>query len=332
MKAVICEKYGPPEVLKIIEIDKPVPKENEVLIKVHASSVNAADCNIRGLTYIPTGLGLLAKLMLGFKKPKIAIIGSVIAGKIEAIGKDVKLFKPGDRVYGTGPELGAYAEYACRSEVGAFSKIPENISFEQAATIPYGALTAFYFLHDKAKITKGKKVLINGASGGVGVYAVQFAHYFGAEVTGVCSSANIEFVKSLGAHKVIDYTKEDFTQSSQKWDVIFDIVVGKTSFSKYKKSLNPKGYYLAVAGGLIDMLQMLWTSIIGGKKVVFGGGTECEKIENFEFINKLLVEGELKPIVDRSFLFDRIVEAHRYVEEGHKKGNIVITVVNNNRT
>jgi len=326
MKAVICEKYGPPEVLKLKEVDKPTPKEKEVLIKVFASSVTAADCNVRGLSYIPKGLGLLAKLMLGFRKPRISIQGAVFAGEIQEAGKDVKLFKPGDQVFGNGPDLGAYAEYLCRSETGAIAEKPENISYEQAATIPYGALTALYFLQDKAKIKSGQKVLINGASGGVGVYAVQLSHYFGAEVTGVCSTDNIEFVKSLGANKVIDYTKEDFSQNNERWDIIFDIVVGKTSFSRYKKSLNPNGYYLAVAGGLNDMIQMVWTSISGGKKVIFGGGTSCERKENLIFIKELIETGKIKPIIDKSFPLVQIVDAHRYVETGQKKGNIAIKV------
>ena len=326
MKAVVCDKYGPPEVLKLKEVNKPTPEDNEVLIKVYATTVNAADCNVRGLSYIPAGLGLIAKLMLGFNKPRISIIGSVLAGEIEAIGKDIKSFKPGDQIFGTGPELGAYAEYACRPEKGAIAKMPKNISYEQAATVPYGALTALYFLRDIAKIKSGQKVLINGASGGVGVYAIQLSNYFGAEVTGVCSTDNMDFVKSLGADKVIDYTKEDLTKKGEKWDIIFDIVVGKTSFSRYKKSLNPKGFYLAVAGGLKDMMLMIWTSITGGKKVIFGGGTACERKENLVFLKELIEEGKLQPIVDRSFPLEQIVDAHKYVETGRKKGNIAIRV------
>jgi NADPH:quinone reductase-like Zn-dependent oxidoreductase len=305
----------------------PVPKENEVLIKVYASSVNAADCNIRGLSYIPTGLGFVARLMLGFSKPKKSILGSVFAGVIEEVGKDVKEFKKGDKVFGTGPELGAYAEYMCRSDRDAIAVKPENISFEQAATIPYGALTALYFLRDMAGIKSGQKVLIIGASGGVGVYAVQLSKYFGAEVTGVCSTPNIEFIKSLGADKTIDYKKEDITRINETWDIIFDIVVRKTSFSRYKKHLNPKGYYLAVAGGLNDMLQMIRTSITGGKKVIFGGGTASEKKDNLIFLKELVESGKLKPVVDRTFSFEEIVEAHSYVEKGHKIGNIAISVV-----
>ena len=327
MKAVVCEKYGPPEVLELKERDKPVPKDNEVLVKVHASTVNAADCNVRGLTYIPPGLGLVAKSMLGFKKPKISVPGSVLAGEIEAVGKEVLSFKPGDKVYGTGAEMGAYAEYACRPENGAIALKPETLSYEQAAAIPYGALTALYFLRDKARVSNGQKVLINGASGGVGVYAVQLAHYFGAEVTGVCSTGNLDKVRSLGADRVIDYTKEDFARTGELWDVIFDMAVGRTSFSRARKALRPKGYYLAVAGGLKELLQMIRTSITGGKKVVFGGGTACETRENMIFLSELVEAKKLRPVLDRSFPLEQIADAHRYVESGHKKGNIAITVL-----
>jgi len=327
MKAVVCIKYGKPEeVFQIKEIEKPVPKENEVLIKIRATTVNAADCNARGLSYIPIGLGFLAKLMLGFNKPKNSILGSVLAGEVESVGKDVKRFKPGDRIYGSSEKLGAYAEYALWSEKAALSIIPKNISFEEAAAIPYGALTALYFLHDMAKIKSGQKVLIKGASGGVGVYAVQLAKYFGVEVTGVCSTRNTGFVKSLGADKVIDYTTTDYTKTGEQWDVILDIVVGKTSFIKNKNALTKNGKYLAIAGGLNDMIQMVRTSIIGGKKVFFGGGTNCEKQENFIFINQLIEDGNLKPVVDKIFPFDKIVEAHNYVESGSKRGNIAVQV------
>lgn len=326
MKAVVCEQYGPPEVLQFREVEKPVPQKNEVLIRVHASSVNAADCNIRGLTYIPSGLGFVAKMMVGFKKPKISILGSVLAGVVEEVGEDVSSLKPGDRVYGTGSELGAYAEFTCRPVEGALARIPDSISYEEAATVPYGALTALYFLREKAEVRKGTSVLINGASGGVGSYAVQLAKHFGAEVTGVCSTTNVEYVRSLGADHVIDYTQEDFRKSNRTWDVVMDIVVGKTSYSGSKNVLSPKGYYLAVAGGLNDMLQMILTSITGGRKVVFGGGAACEKKEYLEFLNELMERGELKPVVEKSFTLDQIVEAHRYVEGGSKKGNISIKI------
>ena len=327
MKAYVCEKYGPPEVLQLKEVENPVPKDNEVLIKVHATTVNAADCNVRGLSYIPTGLGFIAKSMLGFKKPRISITGSVLAGEVEATGEKVTSFKIGDQVFGTGPELGAYAEYACRPEKGALALKPGNTSFEEAATVPYGALTALYFLRDAAKVSPGQKVLVNGASGGVGVYAVQLARYFGAEVTGVCGTRNVEFVKSLGAHKAIDYTQEDPAKMGEKWDVILDVVVGKTSFTRFKKSLTSRGYYLAVAGGLGDMLQMIRTSFAKGKKVIFGGGTACEKKENLEFLKDLIEEGKLKPVLDKTFPFKDLVEAHRYTESGSKRGSVAVSLL-----
>jgi NADPH:quinone reductase-like Zn-dependent oxidoreductase len=326
MKAAVCDKYGPPEVLELTDVEKPVPGASELLIKVHASSVNAADCNVRGLTYIPPGLGIVAKAMLGFKKPKTRILGSVFSGVIADVGKDTTMFKVGDEVFGTGPEMGGYGEYMVRPEKGAITKKPENISHEEAASVPYGALTALHFLRDMGNIKKSQKVLVIGASGGVGVYAIQLAKYFGAHVSGVCSTGNLEFVKSLGADNVFDYTKEDVTKSGVTWDIITDIVVGKTSFSKYRNSLNPKGYYLAIAGGLGDMLAMVRTSIIGGRKAKFGGGADAEKKENIEFIADLIKKSNLKPVLDKTFLLDEIVEAHKYVESGKKKGNIAISL------
>lgn len=326
MKAYICEKFGPPEVLRLTEVEKPQPGENEILIKVHATTVNAADCNIRGQSYIPAGLGFMARMMLGFKKPRIPITGSVVAGEVEAVGKKVTSFKAGDHVYGTGPGLGGYAEYVCRPEKDALALKPENISFEEAAVVPYGALTALYFLREVAGVSPGQKVLINGASGGVGVYAVQIARYLGAEVTGVCSTRNLEFVGSLGAHKVIDYTKEDPARSGESWDAILDVVVGKTSFQRFKGSLAPRGYYLAVAGGLNDMIAMIRTSVTGGKKVKFGGGSSCEKKEFLLFLNELIEAGKLTMVVDKTFPFADLVEAHRYTESGARRGSVAVTV------
>ena len=327
MKAYICEKYGPPEVLHLKEVEKPAPKENELLVRVHATTVNAADINVRGLKYVPPGLGLVARMMMGFGKPKISVIGSVIAGVVEAAGEKVSSFKVGDRVYGTGSSLGAYAEYACRPDSGAIAPIPGNISFEQAATVPYGALTALYFLREMAGVSPGQKVLVNGASGGVGAYAVQLGRHFGAEVTGVCSTRNLEFVRSLGAAKVIDYTVEDPARTKEHWDVILDVVVGKTSFSRFKNSLTPKGYYLAVAGGLNDMMQMLRTSVGGGKKAKFGGGTACEKMEYMLLLNELIESGKLIPVVDRTFPFEDLVEAHRYTESGARRGSVAVSII-----
>ena len=325
MKAMVYHTYGSPDVLKLEEIQKPIPKDNEVLIKVHAATVTAGDVNARGFTFVPPGFGPLPRLMLGLRKPKRTILGTELAGEIEAVGKDVQRFKTGDQVFGIGSEIfGAYAEYTCRPETGALALKPANMTYDEAAAIPCGAGTALYFLRDVAKIQRGQKVLINGASGGVGTYAVQIARYYGAEVTGVCSTTNVELVKSLGADKVIDYTKEDFTQSGETYDIILDTVVGKTSFSRCKGSLKQNGLYLAVAGGLQEAVQMLWTFIIGGKKVIFG--TPTERKEDIIYLKELAEAGKIKPVIDRCYPLDQIVEAHRYVEKGHKKGNVVITV------
>jgi NADPH:quinone reductase-like Zn-dependent oxidoreductase len=321
MKAIVYTEYGPADVLHLQEVEKPAPKDHEVLIKVHAATVTTGDCNVRGFTFVPPGFGPLPRL----KKPKIAILGTELAGEVEAIGEAVTLFKKGDQVFGIGSDrFGAYAEYACRPEKGALAIKPANLTYEEAAALPFGAGTALYFLRDMAKIKRGQKVLVNGASGGVGVYAVQLARHYGAEVTGVCSTANVELVKSLGADKVIDYTREDFTQNGETYDVIVDIVVGKTSFSRYKNSLKPKGLYLAVAGGLQEGVQMLWTSITGGKKVIFVSSTERK--EDLVFLKDLVEAGKLKPVIDRRYPLEQTAEAHRYVDTGHKKGSVVITV------
>jgi NADPH:quinone reductase-like Zn-dependent oxidoreductase len=325
MKAIIYQKYGPPEVLQLTEVTKPAPRDNEVLIKVHAATVTAGDVNMRGFTFVPPGFGFLPRLMFGLQQPKKPILGTEVAGEIEAVGQDVKLFKPGDQVFGIGSEsVGAYAEYVCRSEKSALAPKPVNLTYAEAASLPFGAGTALYFLQDMARLQRGQKVLINGASGGVGVYAVQLAKYYGAEVTGVCSTSNQELVKSLGADKVIDYTKQDFTQNGETYDVIVDTVVGKTDFDRCKNSLKPQGMYLAVAGGTREMGQMLWTSITGGRKVVFGSPTENRK--DLLFIKELAEAGKLKPVIDRCYPLEQTAEAHRYVDQGHKRGNVVITI------
>ena len=325
MKAIVYTEYGPADVLHLQEVGKPTPGDNEVLIKVFAATVTTGDCNVRGFTFVPPGFGPLLRLMFGLRKPKIAILGTELAGEVEAVGDAVTMFKKGDQVFGIGSDrFGAYAEYTCRPEKGALAIKPSNLSYGEAATLPFGAGTALYFLRDMAKIKHGQKVLVNGASGGVGVYAVQLARYYGAEVTGVCSTSNLELVKSLGADKVIDYTREDFTQNGETYDVIVDTVVGRTSFSRCKNSLKPKGLYLAVAGGLQEGVQMLWTSITGGKKVIFGSPAECK--EDLVFIKELVEAGKLKPVIDRSYPLEQTAEAHRYVDLGHKKGGVVITV------
>ena len=325
MKAIVYTKYGPPDVLQLQEVEKPSPKDNEVLIRIHATSVTTADVNARGFVFVPSGFGLLARLMLGLRRPRKRVLGSAFAGEIEAVGKDVELFRKGDQVFGAaGSSLGAYAEYICMAEDGVLAMKPTNTTYEEAAAVFFGAHTALFFLRDKGNIQSGQRAIINGASGSVGTAAVQLAKYYGAEVTGVCSTANLELVKSLGADKVIDYTKEDFTKSAETYDIILDTVVGKTSFSRFRNSLEQKGLYLAVAGGLKELIQMLWTSMKGGKKVVVGPAPE--RREDLILLKELIETGKLKSVIDRHYPLEQTAEAHRYVDKGHKKGNVVITV------
>jgi NADPH2:quinone reductase len=265
-----------------------------------------------------------ARLMFGFKKPKINILGIDLAGEIEAVGKDVKLFKVGDQVLGSpGTKFGGHAEYCCVPEDGALAIKPADIRWEEAAAISLAGNTALFYIRDLAKIQAGQKILIHGASGAIGTYAVQLARYYGAEVTGVCSAMNVEMVKSIGADKVIDYTKEDFTESNERFDFVFD-VVGKTTFSQSKRILKQKGIYLENMLELKDILNMMWTSISGGKRIK--GGVSKEKVENLYFLIKLIESGKLKPVIDRCFSLEKTAEAFQYVEQGHKKGNVVITI------
>ena len=325
MKAILHTKYGPPDELQLKEIDIPVPSDNEVLIKIHATTVTSTDCNVRNFTFVPGIFQLPARLfMFGVFKPRINILGIDLAGVIEAVGKDVKRFKEGDQVFGTpGMTFGAHAEYTCVPEDAVLTIKPANMAWEEAAPIFLGASTALFYLRDKGNIQAGHKILIYGASGAIGTYAVQLAKYFGAEVTGVCSTTNLEMVKSLGADKVIDYTQEDYTRSGETYDLILD-TVGKTSFSRCRKSLKQKGIFLPVVMDLTELVQILWTSMTGGKKVK--GGVAGESREDLDFFKKLIVEGKLKPVIDRCYPLEKTAEAFRYVEKGHKKGNVVITV------
>lgn len=325
MKAIIYTEYGPPEVLHLQEVEKLTPKDNEVLIKIHASTVNAGDCNARGFTFVPPGFGFLARLMFGLRRPKQPILGTELAGDIEAVGKAVTRFQKGDQVWGILREKsGAYAEYICLPEHARLVKKPVGITFDEAASAPFGGTTALYFLRDVAKLRPGQKILIIGASGGTGVYAVQLAKYYGAEVTGVCSTTNLGLVKSLGADKVVDYTKQDFTQNGETYDVILDMVPGEAAFARYQVSLKPSGLYLAGAGGLKAFAQMAWTSLTGGKKVI--AGMAPDRREDLVFLNELLEAGKIKPVIDRCYPLEQTAAAHRYVDSGRKRGSVVITI------
>lgn len=310
MKAVICTKYGPPEVLQLKEVEKPTPRKNEVCVKIFATAVTASDCIVRGLK-IPIWhpIGFMMRLALGFTKPRNPIIGMVLAGEIESVGKNVKRFKKGDQVYGmTGFGFGTYAQYKCISEKECIVEKPANINYEEAAAIAYGGLLAGHFLK-KGNIQSRRKVLIYGASGAIGTTAVQLAKYFGAEVTGVCSTTNLELVKSLGADTVIDYTKEDLISRDERYDFMLD-AVGKNKGSKLKlqckKVLTENGKYISVDDGMPKSLT-----------------------EYLILLNKLIEQGDFKPVIDRCYPLEKIVEAHRYVDKGHKKGNVPITVAHN---
>jgi len=329
MKAIVYTEYGPPEVLQLKEVEKPTPKENEVLIRVYATAATTSDANLRGFVFVPNGFRLLTRLSLGLRKPKKTILGTELAGEIETVGKDVKLFSKDDQVFGIDAvSRGAYAEYKCMPEEMGLAIKPVNLTYEEAAAVPNGALTALTFLRDKGNIQSGQELLINGASGMIGTYAVQLAKHFGAEVTGVCSATNLELVKSLGADKVIDYAKEDFTKSGATYDAILD-TVGNLSFSRCKSSLKQNGLYLPTPGGLLEVVQMLWTSMIGGKKVLIASGSERK--EDLIVLKELVEAGKRKPGIDRRFTLEQMVEAHRYVDKGHKKGNVVITVAPNDK-
>lgn len=321
MKAVVYERYGPPEVLELKEIPKPIPKDHEVLIKTHATTVTTGDWRVRSLD-VPTGFGLISRLMFGVMKPKQPILGTELAGEVEAVGKNVSEFKIGDRVFAfNGAGMGCHAEYKCMPEDGPVVPKPKNLTYEEAAALSFGGTTALDFFR-RGKLQRGEKVLINGASGGVGTAAVQLAKHFGAEVTGVCSGANLDLVRSLGVDHVIDYTKEDFTQNGESYDVIVDIA-GTAPFSRSKRALKEDGRLLLVLGSLPDMLQIPWVAMTSSKKVIAGPAEE--RVEDLRYLAKLAEEGAFKPVIARRYPLEQIVEAHRYVDTGHKRGNVVVT-------
>jgi NADPH:quinone reductase-like Zn-dependent oxidoreductase len=336
MKAIVYTEYGPPEVLQLKEVEKPTPKENEVLIRIYAATVNTGDCEMRR-SKIPNLIWFLVRIFFGLRKPRKQILGAYLAGEIEAVGKDVKLFRKGDQVFAaSGARFGAYAEYMCLPSKYAMATKPTNMTYEEAAAVPLGGLNALHYLR-KGKIQSGEKVLINGAGGSFGTFAVQLAKYFGAEVTGVDSTEKLDMLCSIGADRVIDYTQEDFTKNGETYDIIFDVVC-RSSFSRIIRSLKQNGRYLLTnPSGLLQMVRGLWTSIISslpvrqtGKKVIFEFAGE--KSEDLIFLKELVEGGKIKAVIDRSYPLEQTAEAHRYVEAGHKKGNVVITLGHNNKT
>ncbi len=317
MKAIECTKYGSPDFLKLVEIEKPTPKENEVLIKIHATSVTSGDARIRRAD------PFIIRFIFGWKKPRKSVLGVVVAGEIEAVGKAVTNFNVGDQVFGSaGMNFGAHAEYVSVSENAVLALKPTSMSYEEAAAIPFGATAALHFLR-AANIQQGQKVLINGASGAIGTLAVQLAKNQGARVTAVCSTSNIEMVKSLGADNVIDYTKQDFSKNGETYDVIFD-TVGKSSFWGALKSLNKKGYLLMASAGMGLLMGSAIVSLFISKKIV--SGVIKETAEDMNFIKQSIENGKLKAVIDKTFSLEQTAMAHAYVDTGHKKGNVIIRV------
>jgi NADPH:quinone reductase-like Zn-dependent oxidoreductase len=334
MKAIVWTRYGPPDVLQLREVEKPSPKDDEVLIRIYATTVTAGDCELRSLNF-PIYLSLPMRLWRGFLRPRgNSILGTELAGEIEAVGKDVRRLKEGDQVFGSaGLGFGANAEYICLPEEpgeleGGVTIKPANMTYEEAATVPFGGRDALHFLR-KGKIQSGQKVLINGAGGSIGTFAVQLTKHFGAEVTAVDSAAKLDMLRSIGADHVIDYTREDFTGRGEVFDVIFD-VVGTISFSPGDRSLKPNGTYITANPRLSQMVRGVWTSVRSNKKVVME--TASGTVADLVFLRELIEAGELRTVIDRTYPLEEIAAAHRYVETGQKKGNVVITVEHNDRT
>lgn len=330
MKAITFTEYGSPDVLKLSEVATPIPKANELLIKVHATTVNTGDIWTRNFKAIgpsqfsmPLPMWFAARLLFGFNKPKLHILGAEVAGEVAAVGDKVTRFKAGDQIFGyRGPAFGGNAEYLCMPETGLVAHKPANLTFAEAATLPYGALTALNLLR-KVKLQPGQTILINGASGGIGSYGVQLAKHYGAEVTGVCSTPGLTLLKKLGADHVIDYTQADFTQNGQHYDVIFDIL-GRSSFARVKNSLTPQGCYLLASFKTPQLGQMLMTARSSGPKVICA--LSMESPADLWHVKELAEAGQIKANIDRCFPLEQVAAAHRYVEAGAKKGSVVITV------
>jgi NADPH:quinone reductase-like Zn-dependent oxidoreductase len=331
MKAIVWTNYGSPDVLQLQEVAKPTLRDNEILIRVYAATVTAGDCEMRSLKF-PIWLWLPIRIWLGFRKPRKKILGQELAGEVEAVGKDVTQFKAGDQIFAaTGFSLGAYAQYTClpvKTDEGGLAIKPVNMTYEEAAAVPVGGFEALHFIR-KANIQSGEKVLIIGAGGSIGTFAVQLARHYGAEVTGVDSTGKLDMLRSLGADQVIDYTQEDFTRNGKTYDVILD-VVGKSSFSRSLKSLKQNGRYLLINPRLSQMIRGLWISMKSSKKVIFGAASQTT--EDLIFLKELIEAGKIKSVIDRRYPLEQTAEAHRYVETGQKKGNVVITVAQNGRT
>jgi 2-desacetyl-2-hydroxyethyl bacteriochlorophyllide A dehydrogenase len=328
MKAMVWTKYGPPEALELQEVEKPTPQDHEVLIRIYATTASAGDCETRSLR-VPLLLGLGMRLYAGLRRPtRIKIIGQELAGEIEAVGKEVRSFQAGDQVFAAlGFGMGAYAEYKCMPEhptemEGVLARKPSNVTYEEAAAVPVGGLNAWHFLR-QGNLQRGQKVLIHGAGGSIGTIAIQLAKHLGAEVTAVDSTGKLNMLRSIGADQVVDYTQEDFTKRGQTYDVIFD-VVGKASFSGCIRSLKEGGIYLIAYPRLSQMVRGWWTAMASSKKVI--GGNASYRPEDLEFLKELIEAGEIQPVIDRRYPLAELAEAHRYVESGHKKGNVVITV------
>ncbi len=323
MKAAIYERYGPPEVVTVKDVAKPAPKDNEILIRIRATTVSSGDWRARSLE-VPAGFGLLARLIFGVVRPRQPILGTELAGDVEAVGKDVRRFKVGDAVFAyPGARFGCHAEYRTMPEDGPIAMKPAHLGYAEAAALSFGGTTALDYLESKGKIRRGDKVLIIGASGTVGSAAVQLARHFGAKVTGVCGTANLALVKSIGADHVIDYTKEDFTQNGELYDIIL-VAAGALPFSKCKDSLADNGRLLMVVAGLPEMVQIPWAALTGNKKVL--AGPAAERPEYVQRLKELAEAGAFRPVIDRHYPLERIAEAHRLVDSGHKTGSVVIDI------